>query len=56
VKPITPMDATPGTTTHVDIITKLNEVIHRLNFITTHGIPARRFISGPPERTTKEAT
>lgn len=32
------MDATPGSTTNVEIIDKLNEVIDRLNWITTHGL------------------
>lgn len=46
MKPITPMDAIPGTTTHVDIIYKLNEIIERLNYIAVHGIPEPRFGGG----------
>lgn len=37
IRPIRKMEATAGTTTHLDIIDKLNEVIDRLNYITDDG-------------------
>src|SRR4051812_31816460 len=39
MRPIKPMPAQAGTTTHLDIIDKLNEVIDRLNYITRRDTP-----------------
>lgn len=34
LRPITKMETTAGTTTNLDLIYKLNEIIDRLNYIT----------------------
>lgn len=37
MRPIKPMPAQAGTTTHLDLIDKINEIIDRVNYITYNG-------------------
>jgi hypothetical protein len=46
VRPIKPLDV--KTTTHIDLIDKINEIIDRINYISLHGVREPGFKAGLP--------